>query len=139
MLCTFSGYSSHGVCLDHSVWYEDYSLFKEDIPETWVILPISATVPGAPLISESCLVLISPLCPNYSPAVVCLPHCHHKGLQFGLLLPENLFSLVPGSPLLLMSTGDNYPVWQGASCLHCLVSSHLVEITVAIPLCFSAF
>lgn len=53
MLCTFSGYSLHGVCLDHSVWCEDYSLFKEDILESWVILPISATVPCAPLISES--------------------------------------------------------------------------------------
>ena len=41
---------------------------------------------------ESCLVLISPLCPDYSPAVVYLPHCHHKRLQFSLLLPENLFS-----------------------------------------------
>lgn len=53
MLCTFSGYSLHGVCLDHSVWSEDYSLSKEEILGSWVILPISATVPGVPLTSES--------------------------------------------------------------------------------------
>lgn len=128
-LCTFSGCSLHDLCEDH--FMETFTFLQKG----WSKLENG----GSSYFSDS------PWCTFALENHVCIgfphvphTHCDGKGLQHNFPLEERLFFLHPLC-LLLLDAGIIDPGWWGASCLHCLVSCHLVEITMAGSLCFPAF
>lgn len=107
---------------------ETFSFFKRDDPEWKMDPPVPAAVPGVPLRVVAPAALAS-----LWPDLIVVGRAWAQ-----LLRGESLFLI--SLCLLLLGAGDDWPcVVRGIlSCLRCLVPAHLVEVTVAGSLCFSA-